>query len=281
VRAARSSWLLAAHQEQNPAVMPPHLARIPARFTRCGARLSLALALALTTAAVSTSTREALALSCLEVPPAGLFASADLVFLGQATAHERAAGPGLGEQKVTLRVDRGFKGKLDREVTVFAGGFKGGFPFEKGKSYLVFVNRTAEGQWRVYDCSGTLEQQYAGPLLLQMARLSGRKGDPVAAPSASPSAGPDAADSGAPVVAPPTGPVDASDGGTVDGAAPPAEPAGPPRAPPRSSGGGCGACAVDPGAAVSARFTAGWLLVALALASRRVQRARGGRAVSR
>ncbi len=253
---------------------PPHLALIPARFTRCGARLSMALALALTAAAVSTATREALALSCVEVPPAGQFAGADLVFLGQVTAHERAAGPGLGEQKVTLRVERGFKGKLDRAVTVFADGFKGGFPFEKGKSYLVFANRTAEGQWRVYDCSGTLEQQYAGHLVPQMAKLSGRKGEPVAAPSASPSAGPDASDTGAPVVAAPTGPVDAPVPGTVDSPAPPAEAVKPPRALPRSSGGGCGACAVDPGAAVSARFTAGWLVAALALASRRAHRAR-------
>lgn len=85
------------------------------------------------------------------------------VFLGRATEIREEDVPITldgkkaltGREFVTFEVEEAFIGVTDRVVTVTTGGDLCGFPFSKGKRYLVYGRRLASGALYVSLCSST------------------------------------------------------------------------------------------------------------------------------
>jgi hypothetical protein len=80
------------------------------------------------------------------------------VFLGTATAVrdiKPVAGDITAKWEVIFRIREAFRGDPDQIVSVFTGGDNCGFPFSKGREYLVFAKRQPDGHLYVSICAGT------------------------------------------------------------------------------------------------------------------------------
>jgi hypothetical protein len=114
-------------------------------------------------------------------------ASADAVFTGRVVRVRRTLvgwgaehGP-WGARRVTLRVDRAWKGVESRTVVVLTGlgGGDCGFPFRRGESYLVFAGERNGGSLGVGICSRTAELSRAAADLRELGEPSTRFPAPV------------------------------------------------------------------------------------------------------
>jgi hypothetical protein len=103
-------------------------------------------------------------------------ASADAVFTARvlsvrdtAVGRETERGP-WQMRRVTLRVDRVWKGVESRTVVVITGmgGGDCGFPFQRGKSYLVYAHGAGDGSLGAGICGRTAELAYADADLRQL-----------------------------------------------------------------------------------------------------------------
>jgi hypothetical protein len=85
--------------------------------------------------------------------------------VGRGTEH----GP-WQRRRVTLRVDRAWKGVESRRVVVITGmgGGDCGFPFQRGKSYLVYAHGTGDGLLSTGICGRTAPLGYADADLRQL-----------------------------------------------------------------------------------------------------------------
>ncbi len=191
---------------------------------------------------------------CLEDSRKKALESADVAFFGRVVITERPDRD--RENRVTLSVEKVFKGEPGPVVLVLVSGFKGGLPFERGKRYLVFADRDEEGRLWVYDCSGTVEETYAAEALALV------NNPPATEPSGpAPSGSAPAPSSSAPAssasATPPAEPADAASSPR------PIESHPPPPPPPQA--GGCGSCAMgsEPGGGLAALFGAGLVFAAL------------------
>ena len=98
-----------------------------------------------------------------DVPSA--LASADAVFTARVlSVRDTLVGGGTEHGpwemlRVTLRVDRAWKGVESRTVEVITGTGGGdcGFPFRRGKSYLVYTHRMGAGSLSAGICGRTAE----------------------------------------------------------------------------------------------------------------------------
>ncbi|HEV3048747.1 MAG TPA: hypothetical protein VGX50_00475 [Longimicrobium sp.] len=96
--------------------------------------------------------------------PSGL-ASSDAVFTARVlSVRDTVVGRGSEYgprqmRRVTLRVDRAWKGVGSRTVVVVTGmgGGDCGFPFRRGKSYLVYAHGTGDGSLSAGICGRTAE----------------------------------------------------------------------------------------------------------------------------
>lgn len=78
------------------------------------------------------------------------------VFLGTVAEVKEENGPETVKQVVTVAVDQAFLGVDRGMVTVTSGGEScGGYPFSKGKQYLIYAKRQANGMLSVALCGGT------------------------------------------------------------------------------------------------------------------------------
>jgi hypothetical protein len=81
-----------------------------------------------------------------------------VVFFGTAT-NVRDIAPVAGDitakWEVTFKVREAFRGDPKQIVSVLTGGDNCGFPFSKGREYLVFANRHPDGQIYVSICAGS------------------------------------------------------------------------------------------------------------------------------
>lgn len=96
-------------------------------------------------------------------------ASSDAVFTGRVVSvRDTVVGAGTQhgpwqERLVTLQVDRAWKGVESSTVVVMTGmgGGDCGFPFQPGKSYLVYANRGHDGALGTDICGRTAPAAYA------------------------------------------------------------------------------------------------------------------------
>ena len=218
----------------------------------CDSRVVLrVLFCALVTVALVSSVVPAEATQCPQDYKEKALESADVAFVGRVTATERPDRD--RENRVTLDVDRVYKGEPGPVVLVLVSGFKGGLPFERGKRYLVFADRDEEGRLWVYDCSGTVEEMYAAEALALV-------GNPAAIEPSGPAPSGDTAASSAPVPsARPSG-----EPASAASSAPPVDASPPPPPPPQA--GGCGSCVVgtEPVGGLDAFWGAGLVCAVLA-----------------
>jgi hypothetical protein len=80
------------------------------------------------------------------------------VFLGTATEVRDIAPVAsdiTAKWEVTFKVREVFRGNPEQIVTVLTGGDNCGFPFSKGREYLVFANRRPDGHLYVSICAGS------------------------------------------------------------------------------------------------------------------------------
>jgi hypothetical protein len=80
------------------------------------------------------------------------------VFLGTATEVRDiapVAGDTTAKWEATFKVRDAFRGNPEQIVTVLTGGDNCGFPFSKGREYLVFADRRPDGHFYVSICAGT------------------------------------------------------------------------------------------------------------------------------
>lgn len=85
-------------------------------------------------------------------------ASADAVFTGRVIRVRNSTRDGLQIRRVTLRVDRAWKGVGSRTVAVMtASGSSCGFPFRRRRSYLVFASANPNGSLFTGVCDRTAE----------------------------------------------------------------------------------------------------------------------------
>ena len=80
------------------------------------------------------------------------------VFLGTASDVRDiapVAGDITAKWVVTFKVREAFRGDPEQVVKVLTGGDDCGFPFSKGREYLVFANRHPDGQLYVSICAGS------------------------------------------------------------------------------------------------------------------------------
>ncbi|MBL9021946.1 MAG: hypothetical protein JNL21_07080 [Myxococcales bacterium] len=190
---------------------------------------------------------------CLEDSRKKALESAEVAFFGRVVITERPDRD--RENRVTLSVEKVYKGEPGPVVLVLVSGFKGGLPFERGKRYLVFADRDEEGRLWVYDCSGTVEETYAAEALALVNNPPATEpGMPVPASSAP---APSASSTPAPSARPSAEPASAAS------SAPPVDASPPP--PPPTQAGGCGSCAMgsEPGGGLAALFGAGLVFAAL------------------
>lgn len=86
-------------------------------------------------------------------------ASADAVFTGRVVRVRNVTHGGRQLRRVTLRVDRAWKGVDSRTVVVITGSGGGdcGFPFRRRESYLVFAGERTDGLLGTGLCGRTAE----------------------------------------------------------------------------------------------------------------------------
>lgn len=100
---------------------------------------------------------------CSCIPPRDVlstFRTADAVFTGRVVrARNVTLDNGRQMRRVTLRVDRAWKGVGSRTVVVITGSGGGdcGFPFRRRQSYLVYAHRWNDGQLGAGLCGRTAE----------------------------------------------------------------------------------------------------------------------------
>lgn len=100
------------------------------------------------------------ACSCMPPgPPADEFPKADAVFVGKVTRIEPNSGndpAGMGDLKVTLHLEKGYRGDLKENVEVVTAGSSAacGYGFAEGDTYVVYAN-SSEEKLHVSLCSRT------------------------------------------------------------------------------------------------------------------------------
>ena len=82
---------------------------------------------------------------------------ADAVFTGRVTAVRNVTVRGYQMRRVTLRVDRAWKGVEARNVVVMTGSGGGdcGFDFRRREAYLVYAHRASSGSLHAGICGRT------------------------------------------------------------------------------------------------------------------------------
>ena len=116
---------------------------------------------------------------CSCVGPRGVpssAASADAVFTGRVVRVRNVMNGGRQMRRVTLRVDRAWKGVDARTVVVMTGSGGGdcGFPFRRRQSYLVYANGPPGEVLGVGICGRTAEVSRAAADLRELGQPSRR-----------------------------------------------------------------------------------------------------------
>lgn len=115
---------------------------------------------------------EASACSCMKLTPEEGLSSSHAVFSGEVTNIDKNEATRFGGLEVTLRVRKVWKGALGEEVQVHTAGSSAacGYPFEVGKTYLVYALHDEADPMRVSLCSRTALLEDAGEDLTFLGR---------------------------------------------------------------------------------------------------------------
>jgi hypothetical protein len=105
-----------------------------------------------------------MACDCMEQSLEDAVRANDLVFRGTVTNLKRPSDP-HGRVKVSVKVERAWKGQLSGEVTIFtpADSAMCAYEFASGHEYLIYATSAAKGGPEVSLCSRTKRTNIAGP----------------------------------------------------------------------------------------------------------------------
>jgi hypothetical protein len=100
---------------------------------------------------------EARACSCMRLTPSEGFTSSSAVFTGEVTKIEKNKSTPFRGLEVTLKVKKLWKGEPEETVKVHTAGSSAacGYPFQLGKTYLVYAVSDEADPMRVSLCSRT------------------------------------------------------------------------------------------------------------------------------